>query len=173
MLSWMETELDRECLEMFGRRAHPEANRLLPDSRFFWFVVDDDRVHDAATDFAEWRAENPDAPVSVRLGEIAEQWDHPTVYDETILSDEQINARRDADPHQEVDFYQAVCVLDATIIATAFCDFFLSGQMDQETRRIAALAIRRELHPVVLARHHPDSSTAQAADLGRLLKLVS
>ena len=166
----MATDLDERCLELFDQPAHPDANRALPESEFFWFLIDDDRVHDAATDFAEWRRENPDVPVSARLTEIAEDWDVPTTYDERILADDAIQERIDAESPQEVDFHQAVCVLDATIITTAFCDFFVTGKMDPETRRIASLAIRREMHPRVLAAQDAGPETP---GLAKLLKLVS
>lgn len=164
------TDLDEHCLWLFNRPAHPEANRALPDSKFFWRLIDDDRLHNAAVEFGEWRRANPDAPVAGWLKAIAAEWDLPTTYDERILSDEAIQAQLDADPHFDVDFFQAVCVLDVTIIATAFCDFFLTGEMDAETRRIASLAIRREMLPAVLAAQDAGPETP---GLSKLLKIAS
>lgn len=167
----MTTDLDESCLEYFGKPAHPEANRLLPDSDGFWFLINDDRVHDAAEDFAEWRRANPDTPVVQRLEEIAATWDFPTTYDESILTDEAIQTRVDADPHFDLELWQAVCVLDSTIITTAFCDFFLTGKMCRETRRIVSLAIRREMDPRVL-RASDENWNGETPVLSSLLEVV-
>ncbi len=173
-MAGMESELDDVALERFGTRAHEDAHRLIGRVELLDVIdPDGDYAFTSNEEYCEWREANPDAPIGPMLVELAATWDHPTTYDESILEEAALRERLDVDEHFDVDFYQAVFVLDVSVVTMALAHLVVTGRLDADAKRIAQLAVRRQLHPLVLTRLYGDESDlgTMSRDLEDLLKV--
>lgn len=129
--------------------AHPRAIELIPEE-FFWDCVDEfapfgsDEGDMALSEYRQWRADNPDAPLKECL-----QWVIESVgemdfqeYDRSILNKDLIKKQLSDD---EFDDQQYIDTLDISVIGTGFGQLVDEGKIDQDCKEIIQLAIDRQL----------------------------
>jgi len=139
---------------------HPRAIELMRNP-LFWDCVNElapfgsDEGADAYIEYRTWRTDNPGSNlidcVSWILGGKQAGYNE-SLTKETVIQNSDESA---------VEFdYSDAFTLDATIIATVLGQLVDEGRIDSEAKPFAQLAIRRQSHPLLLARFG-DSSVAE------------
>jgi uncharacterized protein YfeS len=151
---------------------HPRANELMRDG-FFWDCVNElapfgsDEGADAYAEYRNWRAENPRANlvdcISWILGGRQDAYN-------LSLTDE--SAIQDSDESAQEFGYGDAFTLDATIIATVLAQLVDEGRIDVEAKPFADVAIRRQSHPLNLARFQGSASAERKAILHSIQQVI-
>lgn len=137
--------------------AHPRARELMPEKEL-WDCADEeapfgsDEGFEAYHEYRSWRSSHPqDSLVDCLNWIMSGRLDE---YDETLLTDERIDADL-AEPERAFlsDSYD-VFTLDATVIASALGQLIDEGRIDEEAKPYLRVALGRQLHPRVLSSAH-------------------
>lgn len=152
---------------------HPRAEQLMQDP-MFWDCVNElapfgsDEGADAYVEYRNWRSENPDANlvdcVSWILG------GKHAAYNESLIQEETI---KDSDKSALEFGYSDAFTLDGTIIATVLGQLVDEGHIDAEAKPFADVAIRRQRHPLNLARFADSAVDERRAILSSIQQVIN
>ena len=140
---------------------------------FFWDCVNDlapfgsDEGADAYVEYRGWRVENPDANLLDCIS-----WILGGKHDSYNLSLTDDSAIQNGDDSAQDFGYADAFTLDATIIATVLGQLVDEGRIDVEAKPFASIAIRRQCHPLNLARFHEPAVTERTAILKSVQQVI-
>jgi uncharacterized protein YfeS len=151
---------------------HSRANQLMRDE-FFWDCVNElapfgsDEGADAYVEYRKWRSEYPGASlvdcISWILG------GRQDAYNLSLIEE---SAIQDCDESAQEFGYGDAFSLDATIIATALGQLVDEGRIDVEAKPFAVIAVRRQSHPLNLARFAESVVTERKAILQSVQQVI-
>ena len=152
---------------------HPRAAQLMADEDL-WDCADEcapfgsDEGHEAYFEFQRWRASHPTADLVWCMDWILEG--KRAEYDDRLLDDVTLGKVAAGDEAAGLLGlnYGDVFTLDATIIATALGQLVDEGRIDAAAKPFARVAVRRQSHPLLLARWQD-----WAAHRARLLSAIA
>ena len=142
-------EENEDLSELSPVNSHPIAARILTDE-FYWDCVDDnspfgnDTGADTLEFLREWREENPESNPVRFLNQLLKEWEVTDDYWD-ITDPSEVQRLLDAD---EFSFNTR----DEAVIALAFGQLILEGEVESEIKRRAALAIARQAQPAIINR---------------------
>ncbi len=138
--------------------AHPRARQLMTEE-FFWDCTDEeapfgsDEGDTAYDEFRSWRKQNKTENLTTCLSWIMQNEDLQN-YNDELCSDEVIE--QDIENPDEAflaDDYD-IFTLDTTVIATALGQLLDEGCIDADAKPYVQVAIKRQLHPLILTSEH-------------------
>jgi uncharacterized protein YfeS len=144
---------------------HPRARDLMREETF-WDCVNElapfgsDEGADAYVEYRDWRAENPESNLIECI-----VWILDGRIDEYNVSLTEVSSISESDESAETLGYPNAFTLDATIIATVLGQLVDEGRIDIEAKPYAAIAIRRQNHPLVLSEYDDDAAAERRAIL--------
>ena len=155
---------------------HPRARQLMVDEAL-WDCVSDaapfgsDEGNTAYFEFRAWRADHPDANLVECIDWILQgKLDR---YTEQLLDDDRIAKLVSGDETESIDLgYADAFTLDATMIATALAQLADEGRVDPEAKPYVRVALRRQLHPTVVAQwqRHADERRRLLEEAARAIE---
>ncbi len=131
-------------------KVNPKAQALLRDSFFFSPIEEtapfgSDDGADAYAGFKDWRKiHSSESPVDYVKGEIG-HWKYP-IFDVNELDFNKLRPFIESNP-LNIQFIKGI---DEAIVATAFGELYLEGEIDTDIKTLAKTAIKRESLPQML-----------------------
>jgi uncharacterized protein YfeS len=161
---------DEDPWELSPETAHPKAAQILTDE-FFWDCSDEnspfgsDTGADTLAFFRVWRKEHPRSNPSEFLGQILrEVFEVPDAHWNVIEPDQV----REMLTGSEYD----VSVRDDAVIAVAFGQIVLEGDVEAEIKRRALSALQRQALPFVISQRGWVSSRERIERLRRMREVL-
>lgn len=155
------------------KQAHPLAQRLM-DEDFYYspfeeigpFVSDDGA--DTFAGFSSWRPANPQESPLVYLQQQLRDWNYPPfdLYQRDTVQIEQYIQQH------EIEITLLVG-MDATIIALAFGQLYLEGEIDEQLRELAKISIDRQLHPELIFLWDEGYRPTRQEQLSKMLSVLN
>jgi uncharacterized protein YfeS len=139
----------------------------------FWDCVNElapfgsDEGADAYVEYRNWRVDNPDANLIECISWIL--GGKQSEYNDSLSQDAVI---RDSDASALKFGYNDAFTLDATILATVLGQLVDEGRIDGEAKPFARVAIRRQSHPIILARFDDSEIAERRAILEAVQKVI-
>lgn len=131
------------------KQAHPVARQLM-DEDFYYSPIEEsgpfgsDDGADTFAGFASWRSANPKENPLVYLQQQLLDWDYPPF---------DLQQQDPAIIQQYIQHEMGITFLvgmDAAVVAVAFGQLYLEGQIHEEVLELAKASIDRQLHPELI-----------------------
>jgi uncharacterized protein YfeS len=133
--------------DLSPKTSHPRAAQALKDA-FFWDTADEgspfgnDSGGETLAAFYDWRDENPDTSPIVFLDDLLSQWEVKNDHWDVVQEGE-VHALGADDEY-------SLLTRDEAILALAFGQLVVEGKIDEEVRRRALIALKRQTLPALL-----------------------
>ncbi|MEM9831219.1 MAG: hypothetical protein AAF944_11320 [Bacteroidota bacterium] len=156
--------------ELSAEGAHPKAKALLTEE-FYWSPIDEtgpfgsDDGSDAAYGFIEWRENKQRQNPKIYINELLEDWGYE-LFDWNELDSEQLQKLKDTIG------IRIIMRQDDVLIAVGFSQFATEGAIDEELQDLTAIAIQREMLPVMLNEFDEKYRNSRKKELKKMLSVV-
>ena len=133
--------------ELSPENAHPRAAELMRDP-YFWDIGDDNSPfgNDAGADtldfYRAWYEENDEAGGGEFLSELFEEWDVDQDF-ATSIPDSELGSRLEDENYH-------IFTYDDSVVALAFAQLILTGEVEPQIGQAAIVALRRQALPEVI-----------------------
>lgn len=159
-----------------GTEMHTNARKLVAASTAALVANDagplgSDRGVDAFLEFFELRADGAGPTLGKILNRTLRDWE--VTYEPGLLEDETIRAQIAAETLGKIDLGESVYVLDETVIATGLAQLFIEGRIDADARDTIGFALRRQRHPLFVARFFGEAGSERVLALDEATRLVA
>ncbi len=154
-------------------KVHPNAKRLM-NEEFYWSPIEEtapfgsDDGADAYAGFKDWRDSHAnDDPKDYLLLQIQE-WDYP-LFDFTETNIDNLTSYL-TENELAIQFMTGI---DVAIVAIAFGQLYLEGNIDADFKEIARTSINRQLNPALLSLWDPAYKVKREMQLTSMLAVLS
>lgn len=136
-----------KTLDLSPQNAHPMARGYLQDD-FFWDFYDDNSPlgNDTGADifhhYQKWKIKNPQTNPIIFLEKIFISWELENK-DWDLLEESKLRQKLERDTYN-------VLIRDDSVIAIAFSQIILEGNLNKKIRELALLAIKRQMSDIVI-----------------------
>ncbi len=155
------------------KQAHPLAQRLM-DEDFYYSPIEEsgpfgnDDGADTFDGFSQWRSANSQESPLVYLEQQLRDWDYPPfdLYQRDVA---EINEYM-----QQNDMGLTFLIgMDAAVVAVAFGQLYLEGNITEELRELASVSVNRQLHPELISLWDESYQTTRQEQLMKMLSVLN
>lgn len=155
------------------KQAHPFAQRLM-DEDFYYSPIEEsgpfgnDDGADTFAGFVSWRTVNPDGNPLTYLEQQLRDWDYPPF---DLHEREATNVQRYMQDHETALTF--LIGMDAAVVAIAFGQLYLEGNISPDLQKLAKISIDRQLHPELINLWDESYRPTRQEQLSKLLSVLN